>query len=60
MPATRFSSPTQDFDLDVLVSRLRRGFLLSVGLVALRLVESARCDHHQPTVVHLRQAGEFH
>jgi hypothetical protein len=28
----RFASPTQDFDLDILVSRLRRGFLLSVGL----------------------------
>ena len=35
----RFASPTQDFDLDVLVSRLRRGFLLSVGLaVAVHLV----------------------
>ena len=30
----RFASPTQDFDLDVLVSRLRKGFLASVGLAA--------------------------
>jgi len=30
----RFASPTQDFDLDVLVSRLRKGFVLSVALAA--------------------------
>ena len=37
--STRFASPTQDFDLDVLVSRLRKGFVLSVGLaVALHLI----------------------
>ena len=33
-PSTRFASPTQDFDLDVLVSRLRNGFVLSVGIAA--------------------------
>ena len=32
--STRFASPTQDFDLDVLVGRLRKGFVLSVGLAA--------------------------
>ena len=30
----RFASPTQDFDLDVLVSRLRKGFLGSVAIAA--------------------------
>lgn len=30
--STRFASPTQNFDLDVLVSRLRKGFALSVGI----------------------------
>ena len=30
----RFASPTQDFDLDVLVSRLRKGFLVSVAIAA--------------------------
>jgi len=32
--STRFASPTQDFDLDMLVRRLRKGFVLSVGLAA--------------------------
>ena len=32
--STRFASPTQDFDLDVLVRRLRKGFVLSVALAA--------------------------
>ena len=32
--STRFASPTQDFDLDVLVSRLRKGFVLSTHKVA--------------------------
>jgi hypothetical protein len=35
MRSRRFSSPAHDFDLDVLVGRLRRGFVLSVGLAAL-------------------------
>ena len=30
----RFASPTQSFDLDVLVGRLRKGFALSVGIAA--------------------------
>ena len=32
--SARFASPTQDFDLDLLVSRLRKGFLVSVGIAA--------------------------
>ena len=32
--STRFASPTQSFDLDVLVGRLRKGFALSVGIAA--------------------------
>ena len=32
--STRFASPTQDFNLDVLVSRLRKGFVLSVGFAS--------------------------
>ena len=32
MNSARFASPTADFDLDVLISRLRKGFLVSVGL----------------------------
>ena len=34
MPSTRFASPTSGFELDVLVRRLRRTFLISVGLAA--------------------------
>lgn len=33
--STRFASPTQSFDLDVLVSRLRKGFALSVGIAVM-------------------------
>ena len=37
--STRFASPTQDFDLDNLVRRLRRGFFLALGsAVALLLI----------------------
>ena len=37
--STRFASSTQQFDLDVLVSRLRKGFVISVGVaVALHLL----------------------
>ena len=32
--STRFASPTQDFDLEVLVRRLRKGFAFSVGIAA--------------------------
>ena len=32
--SARFVSPTQDFDLDLLVSQLRKGFLVSVGIAA--------------------------
>ena len=37
--STRFASPTQDFDLDSLVRRLRRGFFIALGsAVALLLI----------------------
>ncbi len=32
--STRFASPTQDFDLDILVRRLRRGFFLTLAAAA--------------------------
>ncbi len=32
--SARFVSPTQDSDLDLLVSQLRKGFLVSVGIAA--------------------------
>ena len=32
--STRFASPTQGFDPDILIGRLRKGFLLSVALAA--------------------------
>lgn len=32
--STRFAAPSQDFDLEILVRRLRRGFILSVGIAA--------------------------
>ena len=42
--STRFASPTQDFDPEVLIRRLRKGFLSSMGLVVaeINLLEKAR------------------
>jgi len=36
--STRFASPTQDFDLDSLVRRLRRGFFIALGSAAALLL----------------------
>ena len=36
--STRFASPTQDFDLDILVRRLRRGFFIALASAAALLL----------------------
>ncbi|MCY3788723.1 MAG: hypothetical protein OXH63_08020, partial [Gemmatimonadetes bacterium] len=36
--STRFASPTQDFDLDILVHRLRRGFFIALASAAALLL----------------------
>ena len=45
----RFASPTQDFDLDVLVSRLRKGFLVSVGIAAVLHLAAAGINPFKET-----------
>jgi len=45
----RFASPTQDFDLDVLVSRLRKGFLVSVAIAAVLHLAAAGINPFKET-----------
>ena len=52
--STRFVSPAQDFDLEVLVRRLRKGFAFSVGIAAAQWPEEEAAPRAAP---HLAAGG---